>query len=71
MKLWILASSDSGFTYKSHVYTRKYLIQANNGLVYYVVMGLMDGHFGQGYHLAIIFIAVQNYLQTYFIGEVL
>lgn len=49
--LWILASSDSGYTYKFQVYTGKRLTQTNNGLGYDVVMGLMDGLFRQGYHL--------------------
>ena len=50
-KLWVLASSDSGYTYKFQVYTGKRLTQTNNGLGYDVVMGLMDGLFRQGYHL--------------------
>ena len=41
-KLWILASSDPGYTYKFQVYTGKHLD---------VVMGLMDGGFRQGNHL--------------------
>ena len=42
-KLWILASSDSGYTYKFQVCTGKRLTQTNNGLGYDVVMGLIDG----------------------------
>ena len=37
-KLWTLASSDSGYTYKFQVYTGKRLTQTNNGLGYDVVM---------------------------------
>ena len=50
-KLWILASSDSGYTCKFQVYTGKRLTPTANGLGYDVVMGLMDGLFRQGYHL--------------------
>ena len=50
-QFWIPASSDSGYTYKFQVYTGKHLTQTNNGLGYNVVMGWMDGHFSQGYHL--------------------
>lgn len=50
-KLWILASSDSGYTYKFQVYTGKRLTPTTHGLGYDVVMGLMDGLFTQGYHL--------------------
>ena len=50
-KLWILASSDSGYTYKFQVYMGKRLTPTTNGLGYDVVMTLMDGLFRQGYHL--------------------
>ena len=50
-KLWILASSDSGYTFKFDVYTGKRLTQTTHGLGYDVVMSLMDGLFRQGYHL--------------------
>lgn len=50
-KLWILTSSDSGYTFKFQVYTGKRLTPTIHGLGYDVVMGLMDGLFRQGYHL--------------------
>ena len=71
-KLWILASSDSGYTYKFQAYTGKRLTQTNNGLGYDVAMDLMDGLFRQDTtSFVIIFIAVQNYVQTYFRGVAL
>ena len=49
--LWVLASSDTGYTFKFQVYTGKCLTPTIHGLGYDVVMELMDGHFRQGYHL--------------------
>ena len=50
-KLWALASSDTGYTFKFQVYTWKRLTPTIHGLGYDVVMELMDGLFRQGYHL--------------------
>ena len=50
-KLWVLASSDSGYTFKFQIYTGKRLTPTTHALGYDVVMTLMEGLFRQGYHL--------------------
>jgi hypothetical protein len=50
-KLWVLACSKTGYTYKFDVYIGKSLTKSDNGLGYDVVMHLMDGLFNQGYRL--------------------
>ena len=50
-KLWVPASSETGYTYKFQVYAGKRLAPTAHRLGYDVVMGLMDGLFRQGYHL--------------------
>ena len=47
----MLASADTGYTYKFQIYTGKRLTPTVHGLGYDVVMSLMDGLFRQGYHL--------------------
>lgn len=50
-KLWVLADSSTGYTYKFSIYTGKRLTKTIHGLGYDVVMDLMQGLFKQGYHL--------------------
>ena len=50
-KLWVLACSETGYSFKFEVYTGKKLTRTINGLGHDVVMHLMDGLFMQGYHL--------------------
>ena len=50
-KLWILADSDNGYTYKFQVYTGKRHTKSTNGLGYDVVFDLMKDFLKQGYHL--------------------
>ena len=52
-KLWVLADSTTGYTYKFQIYTGKRLTKTKNGLGHDVVMDLMQSLFKQGYHLYI------------------